>query len=506
MSSKEEQRNRRRKRKKEARRKKKRLENADAINDRLVSLRMMLYEGASHHNWTRICHHFDQWPDDDTLIMGLDYASNHLATWPVEYCNGVGQPKRWLERHLNAEREPRVALLRNAELNFHSPPTLLAKLLKNPIFKQVEGLGLSAQLAHPGLQLLHNADLSHIRWLDLSSNQLSDARLLKLLTPQKLPNLCGLNLSRNRLTSHALHTLLERGMLAKLTWLNLSYTDLNGTALAGLAAADAMPHLRRLELDGQHALSDLSVLRALLKEHGGRLEHLSLLYCALQGHPAGVVFADADLPSLVRLDLSRNKLGSRGLEALSFMNAPALTHLGLEGNSIALPGWRALEKAPLLKPRTLKILYNPTDPEIVRALLLNALPSLQNVSVPQTNYYDYGENPLRLTASELNGLLQDTSLPTDIHAMVLSRLRFLDPDTVRRFATGIFKEHTASAPLHDAMRDWLLRNIDLLRVIELRQMNRDLKVKGYSRFNKGQLIGAVRKALRTPPATSQTPQ
>lgn len=85
----------------------------DHTHMRLGRLRELLHERPSQALWGQLCALFQDWPPEEDLKVGLDYAQQHMLRWPDELRL---MPEGWSRRLALGEPEPRGGLARLQQL------------------------------------------------------------------------------------------------------------------------------------------------------------------------------------------------------------------------------------------------------------------------------------------------------------------------------------------------------------------------------------------------------
>jgi uncharacterized protein (TIGR02996 family) len=254
---------------------------------------------------------------------------------------------------------------------------LLESLAESKPWPALESLNLYRNLFGPaGLRALAQAPiLSTLRHLGLARGLFHDPGVREILRSPHVGRLRHLNLSENALHSAVIKDLTEV-QWENLEILDLSSNELGPSAIRHLAGSPQLRNLRRLDLGGNHKLTDKDARELARSEHLGRLRVLGLGFWKLGKRGVESLAGAAWLPNLARLDLMSLDAGKAGLQALrtaplnelrwlelnysglgggevkELLSAPwtsGLTHLDLSNNSIGDEGARALAEAEPLE-------------------------------------------------------------------------------------------------------------------------------------------------------------
>ena len=484
-------RQRRQQLKKTRRLKKRRELNAEALGARLDVLRALLYDGASFANWQRLCEWVEKWPDDETLQLGLDYANDHLTRWPDEFKGGCGTDIKWLSRRLDGHKEPRFDIVRLGTLRgTHITPARLKALFRPPIIDQLTGLSLNTSEFNGELTLQsERANIAHLRSLDLSGCWMRDEQLLSILQPERLPALQSLILRRNHLSDQGLIALLQSGILTRVTALNLDRANLSIGGLTRLLTHPVYPRLRTLSLRRVTALAHLDMDLLLPPDRPLALETLDLSSSGLDDGICDALAA-ACLPGLLTLTLAHNRIGSAGLSTLMGRDWPCLRHLDLTRNHVDHEGVRALVKSRAMPHlSSLRLGDNPLDPDITRSLIEHGMPGVSRL----TAGFDPGRR--KTTAAELGSMLRLTDLPEETRLIALRKLRRLDREHARRLIFALVRGHR-DAKLQGDLLEWVIQNLDMMLVTDLKVLLRTLRARGFSTLRKHELKATLIEQLR----------
>ncbi len=296
-------------------------------------MRAVLYEPPSKAGWMALCQTFDQWPQDQTLEVGVEYAQNLLDAWPDHL---RASPRSWLLMRLmpslhNDQPDPWLPwrLIKHLNLNGLPPRFALSTLL-------------SRRLANwPALQ--------YIQTISARSSGLQDTSLSCLMGSAWLKSLAHLDVGRNRISEQGARAIARAPHIQALRTLDVSITSIGVKGAQHLAHALTMTGIEVLNLSttGQRpeAARELAAapnLRA--------LRRLDLSHNSIGDDGAQALVSSPYLSRLEDLRLNRNHIGDLG--AVAIAQSPFLKHLkhlNLDGNRIGYDGQRALGKNAHLK-------------------------------------------------------------------------------------------------------------------------------------------------------------
>ena len=255
--------------------------------------------------------------------------------------------------------------------------TLLAR---SPQVSSVRSLDLSDnQIGDSALQVLIESEkLQHLEELNLGINFLTDEGVRAWAGSENavLKNLKTLVLSDNKLTDELLADLVQSPNFPVLESLDVGWMEAgNGTARA-LGKSDAMPRLKQLTLERSYI--DGAGIRALVQGKViGRLEELNLTANKLGDEGAKVLAGASNLENLRVLHLSQNTIGDEGAVAIGTSTSlSGLTHLYLGRNNFGSEGAKAVHETQTLthlktlilqeEVETTPGLVNYSRPELLR--------------------------------------------------------------------------------------------------------------------------------------------
>ncbi len=315
--------------------------------ERLGALRDALYGERTEGAWARVCALFDEWPEDDDLALGLDYADRLLVGWPDDLRRA---PELWKKPLLTGRPNPRFSIVRRLDLNYHFLGAAgAAALARMAWMAQLSALSLrTAYLGDEGVEALTATScLRGLRALDLSHNEIGDRGAGSIAACAHLEGLERLTLDANPLRGPGVLTLVGSSHLRGLRHLDLSNTSGRELATA-LAASTQLASLETLRLtdnaigaDGAHILALAACMKTLTALHLSRNRI---------GDEGVMALTSAPQPTrLTHLDLSHNEIGDAGAQALARSpQLPLLTHLDLTQNRLSPRGIQAIANSPFL--------------------------------------------------------------------------------------------------------------------------------------------------------------
>lgn len=192
-------------------------------------------------------------------------------------------------------------------------------LAQSPALVGLESLNLSNNsIEREGAKALAQADFPRLKSLNLSANIIDAKGAMKLATPKNMPSLLNLHLGSNTIRDEGFAALVN-GTLSLKT-LRVASNQITAQGLKPLQTSAASARLKQLDLS--HNRLGASGMEALLRARFcGCIETLILRDTQLDDESA-FVLARADLPQLRSLNIQNNPLGEAGISAL--LNAKGL--------------------------------------------------------------------------------------------------------------------------------------------------------------------------------------
>ncbi len=230
------------------------------IQARMERLRELTYQPTAK-NWTRICALLEQWPDDEGLSEGMDYAAEALDKWPASDHPAVDD---WTV-------PLRKAPFKLAEKIAQGRATLPMWWHLVRCFHIHDGRFKGDAL----LQLVQSPAMTHITHLYLTQCRPKAGLLKAVIDSSTLPNLHHLNLYSSQVTAADLDALLESPLAPRLTGLDLGACSMDSDTTARFATTKALPNLRMLRLS-HNTLSDDTAIAILDSPHYPQLQMLSM--------------------------------------------------------------------------------------------------------------------------------------------------------------------------------------------------------------------------------------
>ncbi len=283
---------------------------------------------------------FDQQPMDDTLDGTLHALAmrSHLANVEIE-------DEGWL-----ASAASPLSPARGSSYTSRPQPdsdNFFARLAAWTGLKNVETLTLSGnQMEAADLCTLLSAENARsLKDLSLRNTKLDDDGLRAFLEAAPGLTLHRLDLGQNLFSVDGLRALGSAECLSELKWLAIDRCELAETMGEVLATARFLPTICRLNLDNNYL--GQAGLAALL---GGEPRELHTLRAANNGlgnEGASLIAHASSSSALIALDLSRNQLDDRAVEA--FIASPMVGNLRLlrlTDNPISQGAYRALLQSP----------------------------------------------------------------------------------------------------------------------------------------------------------------
>ncbi len=321
---------------------------APAVSACLTSLRELLYDTPGKESWDKICALFERWPPGDDLTLGVEYARQHLESWP----DGLRRaPERWKERFLQGRHDARLSLIRTLDLNYHYLDLEdIARLTRTPQIRGLTGLWLrTAFVRDEGVAHLAQArTLPDLKTLDLAQNGVTDEGCQALGRSHTLQGLRWLSMASNPIGAKGVRALAESASLAHLNHLDLSHTQGFGGTLRALVRSRVWESLTTLTL--RAAGLDADCMETLVRAPGGCLAELHLEDNRLGDQGVLWLTRWPGLRKVHTLRLGNNQLTNRS--ALALARSPlvaGLRELSLARNDLDEHGLEALASSPHLK-------------------------------------------------------------------------------------------------------------------------------------------------------------
>ncbi len=299
----------------------------------IEALRDRINRGPSAAGWAAICAILEAWPDD-TLDVGLDYARDHTARWPLTLC---GAPDGWLDALILGIRQSLTASRRRAA----GPAPLSPEL----------GQVLPALTLSPPI-LLGPEDP---RWALARSLVITDVPFEEdvrdaLVQSPRLDRIERLTIRHSGASRAFIKALAEGRPRPALRSLDVTACGLNADEVKALVQSPAFEAVTDLTLDGNR-LGRLGALP--VAERLGRFDRLSMRDTGL-GDPSAEALTEAlSGARLQSLDIGWNPIShlARGPLERASPGHIWLGNLGLDHVPVALP---SLPTDPRLFKKALK--------------------------------------------------------------------------------------------------------------------------------------------------------
>jgi hypothetical protein len=273
-------------------------------------MRELLYQPPQRERWLELLEMFEGWPHEDGFSVALEYANNHLSSWPD--ATRVA-PRAWVERLLEGKRPHRAwPLVRHISMRSCGlGPEDAFCLARHSAMSCVTHLELSYNhLQSEGARYLaRSPHLGSLRLLWLGSNKTGEGTLAQLCGSASGFALTSLNLSGGHFCDEDLEALLGSSLLDSLEHLNLGASDSHhrerpAPALWRRLCARGAPRLRSLWLSG-HSLGKEEVTALAQCSTIPALEELSLAYVRnLSSDAVFTLLGSEGLPRLRTLRLN----------------------------------------------------------------------------------------------------------------------------------------------------------------------------------------------------------
>jgi len=202
--------------------------------------------------------------------------------------------------------------------------------------------------------LLRSPYLTRLHHLDLSFTGLDDAAMLLLARTRSLPRLRQLLMTDNgAITGQGIRMLSTGRCFPSLVSLDLAGNAVDELGVQALVTSRVFPRLRQVQIHA-NPLGDVGVANLInssrfswfIDGHGG----INLRHTRISATGAISLASSPSLRRVIRLDLSGNNLGNRGLAAIAYSpHLPRLRHLSVCQAEIYDDGAALLADSPLMR-------------------------------------------------------------------------------------------------------------------------------------------------------------
>ena len=259
------------------------------MNEAFAELRQTLNQAPSTRVWEELLKTLAEWPEPQTFSLALEYAVQHLRSWPSEFC------------------------------------ILTIEALNSPLLPLAKGLRWASGLDGPGVgQALSGArELTWLPHLNLYHRWLGSrgVQFVALYSPH-LASLTHLELRYNEIDARGASLLARSRYLDELECLDLSGNPLRSVGIRKLCSVSFVQKLRILRL--QDCSVDAAALSCLLDTGFPNLEELSLANGEFRQEELVLFEERAFLwPRLKTLDLRYCLLSEEWKSRLKAMNWPS---------------------------------------------------------------------------------------------------------------------------------------------------------------------------------------
>jgi Ran GTPase-activating protein (RanGAP) involved in mRNA processing and transport len=449
-----------------------------SANPDFGELRALLQRPPSEDGWLLLTgvidHAREALPEDEFEHQWIDYARDHLKSWPPHlrkcpehWCEALLQgqlPTSHLQlvRHLDLTEKlgSKQAKLRRVvgcahlsdleRLELGNPelsPQALATLLYEGPWKNLRELLVTRVELSDEPQLLAHENCANLETLELNQNELQPEVLEALLQSASSSKLRALSITNNpALGPRAASHIADNPELADLRVLELCGCGILGQGLRALAAS---PNLARLDKLGlrqnriepgaievlEHApwanLTELDIAGCLVGDHGAKpllafpfasaLRTLEASGCGLGPEGLALVAHAEDFKNLRVLDVTNNDLGGGLPEAFAGCVWEALEVLDMRFNGLRDDDVRALLTARFVPTlRDLSLAFNMLGDEAAAMLGAAPLEPLERLDLNNNSVTDRGARSLMESTSlqNVNLDLGNNLLSDDVRAQL----------------------------------------------------------------------------------------
>lgn len=268
---------------------------------------------------------------------------------------------------------------------------ILRRMVGAPDMARVGALYVRGHFVGPGIAhaVAKTESLAGLRVLDVSSNKLTAASTVRLLSAAHLANLRELNLELNEFNSTALKSLPQARHLSNLEFLSVAGNEIGVKGGELLGAAAQLANLRALDVNSCK-LGVVGVQRIAESPMASSLERLNLLCNKLT--TTSILTQPRRFPKLAWLCLTNNPLKTPGLEKLAAAeNFVSLRDLILNYTGLPAKSMRALVGARWVESlERLDLEGNPLGDEGARALATVPFTQLRRLDLANTGIGDEG--------------------------------------------------------------------------------------------------------------------
>lgn len=345
--------------------------------------------------WRIICQTLDTMALKDAARAILR-LKKYLAVWPDEL-KATMCGMSWDDKFLDGKPDPRSVIVRHLRLDKIFMGRYGSLVIRN--------VHLDPEMLQ---RLGHSRGSRHLTMLTISGHHLGAPGMRQLAEAEHLTGLRHLKANRCHIGRHGFEALVRAPFFAQLESLSLDDNDFDEKALDILATLSKPISLQSLSLD-DNPLGRVGAAYLAGTPAFSSLTKLSLTGCSL-GPEGAKELAEAMLPALENLDVSKNRLGDTGLAELT-SRPHAVRQLDLNSDTIGLDGIRALGRSnwPL---QSLSLRENRIDDEAAAAIADTKWPALGELTLDDNDIGPVGLEKL-LASTTLSSLAQ-LSLGTNL--------------------------------------------------------------------------------------------
>lgn len=290
-------------------------------DNQLMALRALLAGAPSDERFADILDLFVGW-DDATTQVGIEYALEHLAEWPVAM-RSLPLERVWPDFPLRA-------------------PKAIVRLLAG------FSLTLSGGRRKEMISALKHDALSGIEFMELEGTFSREEDALALFGEGMWPNLRELRIIESNISDHVLMTITSDASRSQLASLHIHRCAITDASIEALAAVPQMKQLKELSLR-EVEVREPGIRAIARSPHLTQLEALHLESTSILDLGAQELSDSPNISGLKQLTLDRNVVSSAALARLISSNhIDALRSLTLCASDMEFKDFRLLIESPKL--------------------------------------------------------------------------------------------------------------------------------------------------------------
>jgi len=226
-----------------------------------AQLRTLLFEEPAQRIFDIILTLFHNWEDSPERDVGIQYAENHLQSWPDEFRQA--RPEDCWRVFPSGNPSPSFRLIRH--LHF-SPTEFRAdearKLVHTPYLQHVKSLTLASnRIQADGIKIFMDSPyLAYLEELDLDYNEIGDEGALHIAQSPHMSRLKHLNLNSNGLTKEGIESLMHSPYIRGLETLHVNNNNIGPDGARCIAKTAASMNYKELHLAGNAIAEGLEAL------------------------------------------------------------------------------------------------------------------------------------------------------------------------------------------------------------------------------------------------------